>query len=147
MRKTALLVLPILAAACGNKSKPQPAPEPPPEKVEKQPAPSGDAALIDPYASSPASSAPSETRPDPAAALRTGMQQYMRGDNAGALATLRASASANPVYAPTWRSLGLVHEKLGNKGMAKLAFKRYLQLAPDAGDADQIRDRMERLGS
>ncbi|HEX8109621.1 MAG TPA: M2 family metallopeptidase [Kofleriaceae bacterium] len=47
MRKTALLVLPILAAACGNKPKPEPAPtpEPPPEKVEKQPAPSGDAAL------------------------------------------------------------------------------------------------------
>ncbi len=48
MRKTALLVLPILAAACGNKSKPEPAPppEPPPAKVEQQPAPSGDAALI-----------------------------------------------------------------------------------------------------
>jgi peptidyl-dipeptidase A len=47
VRKTALLVLPILAAACGNKSKPEPVPpEPPPGKVEKQPAPSGDAALI-----------------------------------------------------------------------------------------------------
>jgi len=48
VRKTVLLVIPILAAACGNKSKPEPAasPEPPPEKVEKQPAPSGDAALI-----------------------------------------------------------------------------------------------------
>lgn len=46
MRKTVLLVLPILAAACGNKSKPEPAPEPPPEKVEKQPAPNPDAALI-----------------------------------------------------------------------------------------------------
>jgi len=43
VRKTVLLVLPILAAACGNKPKPEP--EPPPEKVEKQPAPSGDAAL------------------------------------------------------------------------------------------------------
>jgi Flp pilus assembly protein TadD len=81
------------------------------------------------------------------AAYRTGLQQYARGDNAGALATLRASASAHRDYAPTWRGLGLVYEKLGNKGMAKLAFKRYLQLAPDAADADQIRDRMERLGS
>jgi peptidyl-dipeptidase A len=45
VRKT-LLVLPFLAAACGNKPKPEPAPEPPPEKVEKQPAPSPDAALI-----------------------------------------------------------------------------------------------------
>jgi tetratricopeptide (TPR) repeat protein len=147
VRKTALLVLSLLAAACGNKAKPRPVSEPLPEKVEQQPAPSGDAAVIDPYASSPASSAPSEARPDPAAAVRTGMQQYMRGDNAGALATLRASASANPGYAPTWRSLGLVHEKLGQKEMAKQAFKRYLQLAPDAEDGDQIRDRIERLGS
>jgi peptidyl-dipeptidase A len=48
VRKTALLAVLILAAACGNKSKPDPAPlpEPPPDKVEKQPAPSGDAALI-----------------------------------------------------------------------------------------------------
>jgi peptidyl-dipeptidase A len=48
VRKTLLLAIPILAAACGNKSRPEPAPapEPPPEKVEKQPAPSGDAALI-----------------------------------------------------------------------------------------------------
>jgi peptidyl-dipeptidase A len=46
VRKTVLLVLPILAAACGNKPKPEPVPEPPPEKVEKQPAPSGDAALV-----------------------------------------------------------------------------------------------------
>jgi regulator of sirC expression with transglutaminase-like and TPR domain len=36
---------------------------------------------------------------------------------------------------------------MGNKGQARAAFKRYLQLAPTAGDADQIRDRMERLGS
>jgi len=48
VRKTALLVVPILAAACGSKSRPEPAPPPelPPEKVEKQPAPSADAALI-----------------------------------------------------------------------------------------------------
>lgn len=104
-------------------------------------------AQIDPYASAPASPAPAEAKPDPVAAYQTGLQQYARSDYAGALATLRASASANPGYAPTWLVLGLVYEKLGNKGLARLAFKRYLQLAPDAGDADQIRDRMERLGS
>jgi serine/threonine-protein kinase len=130
--------------------KPEPrASEPRPPLKVRRPAPlaTTKGQPIDPYAASPASSAPSEAKPDPATAYRTGLQQYARGDNAGALATLRASASANPGYAPTWRGLGLVHEKLGNKGMAKLAFKRYLQLAPDAVDADQIRDRMERLGS
>jgi serine/threonine-protein kinase len=58
---------------------------------------------------------------------------------------LRTSLAANPSYAPTWRGLGLVFEKLGEKDQARAAFKRYLQLAPSAGDADQIRARMERL--
>ena len=70
-----------------------------------------------------------------------------RGDNTAALATFRGSLSANPNYAPTWRGLGLVYEKLGNKGEARKAFKKYLQLAPNAGDTDQIKDRLDRLGS
>jgi regulator of sirC expression with transglutaminase-like and TPR domain len=57
------------------------------------------------------------------------------------------SLSSNPTFAPTWRGLGVVYEKLGNKGQARAAFKRYLQLAPGAGDADQIRDRIDQLGS
>ena len=69
----------------------------------------------------------------------------MRGDTNGALATFRASLSSSPGYAPTWRGLGLVYEKLGNKTQAKGAFRRYLQLAPGASDAGQIRDRIARL--
>ena len=65
----------------------------------------------------------------------------------GALASLRTSLAANPNYPPTWRGLGLVFEKLGEKDQARAAFKRYLQLAPSAGDAENIRSRMERLGS
>jgi serine/threonine-protein kinase len=95
---------------------------------------------VDPYA-------PERPRVDPAAAYRTGLQQYARGDTAGALATFRGSLAGSPSFAPTWRGLGLVYEKLGNKSQARQAFRRYLQLAPTAGDADQIRDRMERLGS
>jgi tetratricopeptide (TPR) repeat protein len=128
----------------------------PPERVARA---SNKAQPIDPYASPstpavvagppgpPSATAADKSKPDPAAAYKTGIQQYARGDTAGALATFRASAAATPGFAPTWRGLGLVYEKLGNKGMARLAFKRYLQLAPGAGDADQIRDRMEHLGS
>lgn len=64
-----------------------------------------------------------------------------------ALASLRTSLAGNPNYAPTWRGLGLVFEKMGEKDQARAAYKRYLQLAPNAGDADQIRSRLERLGS
>lgn len=140
-----------------KKPEPKPAERPPrrapPERVARA---SGKAQPIDPYAQAagpalgppgPPSRADDRNKPDPAAAYRAGIQQYARGDNSGALATFRASAAATPGFAPTWRGLGLVYEKLGNKGMARLAFKRYLQLAPGAGDAEQIRDRMERLGS
>jgi len=97
---------------------------------------------VDPYA------IPTErTRADPAAAYRTGLQQYAHGDTTGALTTFRVSLASNPGFAPTWRGLGLVYEKLGNKSQARAAFRRYLQLAPAAGDAEQIRERLGRLGS
>ena len=79
------------------------------------------------------------------AAYKDGIMKFARGDTTGSLAALRTSLAANPGYAPTWRGLGLVFEKLGEKDQARAAFKRYLQLAPSAGDADQIRGRMERL--
>jgi Flp pilus assembly protein TadD len=82
---------------------------------------------------------------DPATAYKTGLQQYVRGDTAAALATFRASVATSPGFAPTWRGLGLVYEKQGNKAQARVAYRRYLQLAPTADDAGQIRDRMERL--
>jgi len=127
----------------------------PPERVARA---NNKAQPVDPYASpsapaltagppGPPAASSDRSKPDPATAYKTGIQQYAHGDTTGALATFRASAAATPGFAPTWRGLGLVYEKLGNKGMARLAFKRYLQLAPGAGDADQIRDRMERLGS
>jgi regulator of sirC expression with transglutaminase-like and TPR domain len=40
----------------------------------------------------------------------------------------------------------VIYDKLGNKAQARAAFKRYLQLAPGAIDADHIRDRLEQLG-
>jgi hypothetical protein len=83
---------------------------------------------------------------DPAEAYKVGLQRYARGDTAGALATFRASLSSDRTYAPTWRGLGLVYEKLGNKALARAAYKRYLELAKNAGDAGQIRERLERLG-
>lgn len=91
---------------------------------------------------------PSPTaKADAETAYRQGLQLFARGDANGALTSLRVSLASNPSYAPTWRGLGLVFEKMGEKDQARAAFKRYLQLAPSAGDADQIRNRMERLGS
>ena len=88
-----------------------------------------------------------ESKVDAQAAYRQGLQQFARGDTSGALRSLRTSLAANPRHAPTWRGLGLVFEKMGEKDQARAAFKRYLQLAPSASDADLIRRRLERLGS
>ncbi|MBA3452731.1 MAG: tetratricopeptide repeat protein [Deltaproteobacteria bacterium] len=95
---------------------------------------------VDPYAEKAA-------KADPSVAYKTGFQQYVRGDTSGALATFKTSLSASPGYPPTWRGLGLVYEKMGQKSQAKKSFQRYLQLSPKASDAEQIRDRLERLGS
>jgi hypothetical protein len=84
---------------------------------------------------------------DVEAAYRIGLQQFARGDTNAALASLRTSLAGNPNYAPTWRGLGLVFEKMGEKAQAKNAYQRYLKLAPTAGDAEIIRGRLERLGS
>lgn len=96
---------------------------------------------IDPYATDKAPKA------DPSVAYKTGFQQYVRGDTGGALTTFKGSLASNPGYPPTWRGLGLVYEKMGQKAQAKKSFLRYLQLSPNASDAEQIRTRMERLGS
>ena len=36
-------------------------------------------------------------------------------------------------------------EKMGEKDQARSAFKRYLQLTPNASDAEKIRERLEKL--
>lgn len=83
---------------------------------------------------------------DPEQPYRQGLQMFMRGDTSGALTALRASLAANSNYAPAWRAMGLVFEKLGDTDQARRALRRYLQLAPGASDAEQVRNRLERLG-
>ncbi|HUJ59633.1 MAG TPA: tetratricopeptide repeat protein [Kofleriaceae bacterium] len=152
---------PAVAKAPPAVAKPPPAPPPAPTRAKATPR-----HLADPFASPhgehsehaervaraerpkptpPHAGKPEGSKVDVEAAYRVGLQQFARGDTTGALASLRTSLAGNPNYPPTWRGLGLVFEKMGDKDQAKAAFKRYLQLAPNAGDADQIRGRLERL--
>lgn len=62
-----------------------------------------------------------------------------------AQALLNEALGADGKFAPAWRDLGLVYEKLGNKDMAQAAFSRYLFLSPDAPDADLVRQRIKNL--
>jgi len=82
---------------------------------------------------------------NPDVLYKQGVQAYVKGDAKTALGLLQKARSAAPNFAPTWRVLGQVYEKLGDHGQAKAAFMRYLSLSPTAPDAEQIRQRVEHL--
>ncbi len=71
------------------------------------------------------------------------LQAYVKGDAKGALGLLKGAKATNPNYAPTWRLLGQVYKKLGDRGQAKAAYQRYVTLAPNASDVAAIRKELE----
>ncbi len=81
--------------------------------------------------------------PNPDLQFQKAFQLFVKGDAKGALALLKIAKASNPSYAPTWRLLGQVYKKLGDRGQAKAAFGRYLVLAPNAGDAPAVRKETE----
>jgi eukaryotic-like serine/threonine-protein kinase len=88
---------------------------------------------------------PPPEKPDLDALVNAGVNALVRGDTKSALAAYQHAKAANPSYPAVWRGLGVVYEKMGDTKQAKVAFQRYLQLAPNAGDAAQIRARMDKL--
>ncbi|HEV7559563.1 MAG TPA: protein kinase [Kofleriaceae bacterium] len=84
-------------------------------------------------------------KPDVDALFKAGFQAYVRGDTKTALDSFQHAKAASPGFAPAWRGLGMVYEKIGDSKAAKSAFQRYLALAPTASDASTIRQRMEGL--
>jgi eukaryotic-like serine/threonine-protein kinase len=85
--------------------------------------------------------------PRPAASAETlyrqGVQAWALGNTSGALAAYKQAQAANPRYAPTYRGLGNLYEKAGNKSAARSAYQRYLALAPGASDAEMIKKKLE----
>jgi len=77
--------------------------------------------------------------------FKQGLQSYVAGDAPGAISTFKRAVAVNPGFAPTWRALGHAYEKIGDKSSAKAAFRRYLQLSPNALDASSVRARMDAL--
>ena len=93
---------------------------------------------------------PKVDRPPPAkvdveALFKQGLQSYVAGDATGAISTFKRAVAINPGFAPTWRALGHAYEKIGDKSSAKAAFRRYLQLSPNALDAPSVRARIDGL--
>jgi len=86
---------------------------------------------------------PPRPRASAEALYRQGLQAWALGNTSAALAAYKQAQQANPSYAPTYRGLGNLYEKAGNKSAARSAFQRYLALAPRAPDADAIRKKLE----
>lgn len=61
------------------------------------------------------------------------------------LAAARATIAADANYAPIYSELGLFHEANGNAAMAAEAYNKYLTLAPNLVDSNQVRERVQRL--
>lgn len=61
------------------------------------------------------------------------------GDRERALALYRQALARTDAPPEAWRGLGLLHRRDGDAAAATAAFRRYLELAPDAPDATFVR--------
>jgi hypothetical protein len=82
---------------------------------------------------------------DPQDLYREGARLYVAGSLEQARRTFENAAAVSPGFAPAYRGLGLVHERMGRKGRAIHSFETYLRLAPNARDAGAVRSRIESL--
>lgn len=78
--------------------------------------------------------------------VRDASSAMLRGEIPRARDLYREATLAAPRNAAAWRGLGLASERLHLVPEARTAYERYLELAPTAGDAATVRDRLTRLG-
>ena len=76
---------------------------------------------------------------------KEGLQALVRGQLNGAIGKFNLALKRNPHLSMAYRGLGLAYQKAGKAGLAKEAFKRYLQMRPNAPDAEAIRKRLDSL--
>lgn len=78
--------------------------------------------------------------------VRSAQGSLLRGQVAEARDLFREATRVSARHAPAWRGLGVASEQLHEIPEARRAFERYLEIAPDAPDAETIRGRLTRLG-
>jgi serine/threonine protein kinase len=91
----------------------------------------------------PEPSAPPKPSTAPKGAFAEGEALFKSGDIEGALAKYQDVARANPNDAKAQRQIGKCYNRLGQRDKAMPYFKRYLELAPDASDAQFIRATLD----
>jgi hypothetical protein len=89
--------------------------------------------------------APPPTGGNAATLVKDGMKLFISGKQREALASFEQARKKAPGYAPAYRGIGMAKQGLGDKTGAATAFRKYLELAPTAGDAGLIKKRLEKL--
>jgi tetratricopeptide (TPR) repeat protein len=77
--------------------------------------------------------------------LQTGNYYFKKGSYRAAAGRFREATKWNDGYAEAWLRLGEAEEKLKDRKSAKEAYSRYLELAADARNADEIRKKLKKL--
>jgi len=77
--------------------------------------------------------------------VETGNYYFKKGSFKAAAWRFREATKWNSGLAEAWLRLGEAEEKRKDKAAAKQAYIKYLELAPDAKNAAEIRKRIKRL--
>jgi Flp pilus assembly protein TadD len=81
------------------------------------------------------------------AQMRRGDQELERGRYESAAEEFQLALANDPTLAVAWRGLGIAHLMRHNEESARKAYLKYLQLAPSAPDARDIRKAIAELNA
>ncbi len=77
--------------------------------------------------------------------LQTGNYYFKKGSYRAAAGRFREATKWNDGYAEAWLRLGEAEEKLKDRKAAKEAYTKYLEIAGDDHNAEEIRKKLTRL--
>ena len=81
------------------------------------------------------------------AQVRRGDQELEQGRYDAAAEEFQLALANDPTIAVAWRGLGIAHLMRHNEASARKAYVKYLQLAPTAPDARDIRNAIAELNA
>lgn len=77
--------------------------------------------------------------------VRVGEYYFKKGSYRAAAQRFREATKWNQGYGEAWLRLGETAEKQKDTKTAKEAYAKYLEVAPDAKDAAEVRKKLERI--
>ena len=140
----ALLLLPVAIAAAQDAKPPAEGQQQQLKKDRGQP--QGEKEEVPPEEDK--SMAPTEYAFNPLQAekeIRVGNYYLHKGKYRAAAGRYREATQWNQSSSEAWLKLAEAEEKAKNRSAAKLAYTKYLEISPDAKNAEEIRKKLEKL--